>query len=642
MDFTRRVFLGAAAAGAVVRGAEPARKARKDCFFGLHFDLHPNPGDPALGRDLTEEMVERFLERVKPDFVQYDSKGHVGYLGFPSKVGTSAPHIVKDSLAIWRKVTRRHGVALYIHFSGVWDNVATREHPDWAVVNAKGEKEPNATSLFGPYEEQLMIPELKEAAANYELDGAWIDGDCWATKLDYSEAAARAFRAATGIEKLPKAAGDAGWQEFVEFNREAFRRYVRKYVEALHAYRPGFQIASNWCYSTLVPEKPELPVDYISGDFGGNNAVAYARVEARLMSQQGMPWDLMGWGFYSSEQTGHVFKPSVQLEQEAAVVLAQGGAYQVYYNPTREGHLDDRLVDRMADLARFCRARQAVAHRSETIPEIGIVYSKHSLYRTSGRMFGGWGKHEDAARGMLSGLLECGWSVDVLPEWKVARVAQSYRLLVVPEWADLGVEMRDTLLGYVKKGGQLLVTGAENARLFEAALGVELAPAAREETTYLDSDDVPATVRGLWQAVKPVGAKEIGRRYPTTDRGRDGECAATLTGYGAGRIVCIYGPVGAWLWRTGSAAVREFLRGAVRQVFTPRVEHDGGPLVELVLRRKDGRDWVHLINAGRVAIGPGNGTIDAIPALGPIHLKAGAWRATVERLEIHTTVAIGG
>ena len=135
----------AASLPAAAQGTKP-RLARKDCFLGMHFDLHPSPRDPALGRDVSDEMVEHFLNEVKPDFVQYDCKGHVGYLGYPSKVGTSAPHIVQDSLEIWRRVTARHGVALYIHFSGVYDDRAVAEHPDWALVNADGKPDDRLTS----------------------------------------------------------------------------------------------------------------------------------------------------------------------------------------------------------------------------------------------------------------------------------------------------------------------------------------------------------------------------------------------------------------------------------------------------------------------------------------------------------------
>src|SRR5665213_150257 len=113
VTLSRRELMKTAAAVVLVPSSSKARLARKDCFFGLHFDLHPTPADKALGRDVTDAMISRLLEAVRPDFVQYDSKGHPGYLGFPSKTGMSAPHIVNDSLAVWRRVTAQYGVALY-------------------------------------------------------------------------------------------------------------------------------------------------------------------------------------------------------------------------------------------------------------------------------------------------------------------------------------------------------------------------------------------------------------------------------------------------------------------------------------------------------------------------------------------------
>ncbi len=387
MAFTRREFLIVSAAIPVLGAPAPARLARKDCFLGMHFDLHPRKNDIVLGRDVTDEMVERFLDKVKPDYVQYDCKGHAGYLGFPSKTGTPSPGIVNDSLAVWRRVTARRGVALFIHFSGVWDSLAVSQHPEWARVRPDGKPEPNQTSTFGPYVDALMIPELEEAARLYDLDGAWVDGECWATNPDYSEAAARAFKQATGIAELPKGPDDRGWLEFLEFNRQQFRRYVKHYIDALHKARPKFQIASNWLYSTFVPERPELPVDFISGDYLGNASISTARLEARYMAQTGMPWDLMAWGF-ARGPAGPVHKSAVQLQQESAVVLAQGGGFQIYYQPTRAGKLDDRHVDVMARVAEFCRARQALSHKSEMVPQIGVLFSTTSLYSTSGKLFG--------------------------------------------------------------------------------------------------------------------------------------------------------------------------------------------------------------------------------------------------------------
>lgn len=666
----RRDFLRAAAAAAALPSLSPGEQAppprlpRKDCFLGMHFDLHPNKEDVTLGRDLTDDMVERFLQRVKPDYVQYDCKGHVGYMGYESKVSQPAGRIVKDSLAIWRRGTERHGVSLFIHFSGVWDSLAVSEHPEWARLDGEGKPDGKNTSTYGPYVDLRMIPELKEAAERYNLDGAWVDGECWAVQPDYSPAAARAFREATGITELPKGAKDAGWQEFLEFNRAQFRRYVKHYIDALHAYKPKFQIASNWLYSTFVPERPELPVDFISGDYLGNASISTARLESRYMAQTGKPWDLMAWGFqYSaSRAAGHIYKPAVVLQQEAAVVLAQGGGFQAYFVPTRSGWLDDHKIETMGKVADFCRARQEFSHKSEAVPQIGVVFSKNTLYRTANKMFGSWGTASDPARGFIDSLVECGYSVDVIPDWKLDELAASYPLIVLPGWSDIGADVMKSLVRYVEAGGNLLVAGAVNAALFATVLRISLNGEPRQQEAYLAGDDVMGTVTGLWQDIEPSGAKVIERRYPTMDPTRNGVPAATVAALGKGKIAGVYGPVGLVFVATHAPEVRKFIGRLASQLFEPLFRLEGPPVLEAALRRKAGRTYLHLCNSTAMQVAADYAVTDYIPAAGPVRVmfrtkprgarllpegkvlevqaRGANWVVTVPEVPIHSAIAL--
>lgn len=662
---TRREFGGALAAPILAaQQASPPRRPRKDSFFGIHLDLHPSDRDTALGRDVSEEMVERFLDRVKPDYVQYDYKGHVGFIGYPSRVSVSAP-IVKDSLAIWRKVTAARGVALYIHFSGVWDSQAVKEHPEWARIGPDGKPDVNQTSTFGPYVEARMIPQLREAADKYDLDGAWIDGECWATHPDYGEAAARAFRQATGIEKLPKGPADPGWLEFLELNREQFRRYLKRYLDELHKSHPHFQIASNWLYTTYVPERPELPVDFISGDYLGNACISRARLEARYISQTGKPWDLMAWGFQSGRENpvGEIHKPAVQLMQEAAVVLAQGGGFQIYYQPTRAGKVDDRHIEVMGKVADFCRARQSWSHRTETVPEVGVLFSKETLYTRTPRLFGGWGNAVNPARGLVDALVESHYSVDVVPDWKLRQVAAQYPCLVVPDWANIGREVRDLLLEYARSGGRLLIVGADNALLFRDALSVRFLGEPSDQRAYVPGAEVFANVRGLWIDIEPAGAFVLETRFPTYDSTRDGKPAATLNACGDGQIAAIYGPAGSVFAATHAPETRRFVARVLGQIFTPSFTIEGPPVIEAALRRKGDTMLLHLANAAGMQVASDYGAIDFVPAIGPLRLRVrmprrprrvtvepggrtldgswseGVWTGTLERLEIHSILA---
>ena len=112
---------------------EPVARIR-DAFFALHFDIHPQDGDTELYADVTDEMAESLCERVRPDYIYYDCKGHPGYAGFPTEQGWPSPGIRKEALAIFRAATRKVGAKLVIHYSGLGDNCAAEKRPEWARV----------------------------------------------------------------------------------------------------------------------------------------------------------------------------------------------------------------------------------------------------------------------------------------------------------------------------------------------------------------------------------------------------------------------------------------------------------------------------------------------------------------------------
>lgn len=615
---SRRTFLSVPAAPLLAQTA-PARKPRSASFFGLHFDLHPQETDTALGRDVTEAMIERLLDAAQPDFIQYDAKGHAGWLGWPSDVGPSAPGIVRDSLRLWREVTARRGVALYIHFSGVWDGEAVKRHPGWARLDREGKPDGRNTSTFSPYVDELMIPQLREAATRYSLDGVWVDGECWSVQPDYSPAALTAW----GRGDAPRQPGDPLWREWLEFHRERFRQYVKHYVGELHKSHPNLQVASNWLYSTYVPEEPTLPVDFLSGDYLGNASISRARLEARYLAQTGRPWDLMAWGFQQAQSNpiGHVHKPAVQLQQEAGVVLAQGGGFQIYYQPSRAGHFEESHIQVMGEVGRFCRARESVSFKTETVPQIGVVMSRASLYDSANRLFGGWGRADAPAVGWLDALVACQWSVDVLPDWKVETIAAEYPFIVLPDWPSANEETIAILLKYVENGGQLLISGAASARAVAGRLALMAGGEPREQPAYLAGGEVLGNARGLWLDVDAGSWQVLEQRFGVLDSTKDGRPAALARAWGRGGIVVVPGPLGHVYAGTHAPAIRDFVRRLVSPRFKPLVAVQGPATIEVALRRKDGRLLVHLLNCTGMQVAGEWAAIDFVPPVGPVSLR---------------------
>jgi hypothetical protein len=460
---------------------EAPRRKRADAFLGIHFDFHAGPDCKEVGRQTTPEMVQLILDKVHPDYLQIDCKGHPGYTSYPTKVGNPVPGFAGDPLRVWREVTRRNGVSLFMHYSGVWDFHAVATHPDWAARDAAGKPSKQATSVFGPYVDQLLIPQLRELAGDYGVDGVWVDGECWGTAIDYSDAAVRQFCAATGAKAAPRDPKDPQWHAWMAFQREAFRRYLRHYIDQLKASHPDFQIISNWAFSDHMPEPVSAGVAALSGDFSPQDSVNSARFSGRCLENQGRAWDLMSWSFNTKPRQQ---KPAIQLMQEAAVVLSLGGGYQAYFTQNRDGSVRTAEMDVMAQVAQFCRKYQPFCHHSAAVPQVALLYSTAGHYHSCKTLFHPSGSDGiGVLRQALRTMLDDQAAVQIVSEHHLTGAMARWPLIVVPGWGYLEPAFRDELAAYAKQGGRLLLVGPGPAKLFEP----ELAAAKPSETATIVS-----------------------------------------------------------------------------------------------------------------------------------------------------------
>ena len=458
----------------------PKRLSRKDSYFGVHFDFHALKTDKNIGENTTPEMIEAIIEMIGPDYIEVDTKGHPGVSSYPTKVGFHADNFIGDPLRVWRDVTAKYGVALYGHYSGLWDDFAMEKHPQWGIVDANGKLGQPIASVFGPYVDQLLIPQLVELGADYGLDGVWIDGNIWKVSADYSEPAKKAFTRETGVENPPTNLQDPHLTVWVRFLRELYRNYMRYTIAQVKEKVPGFQICDNWAFTEQMPEPVGFDIDYISGDICGYNCVNVSRFASRFMASQEVPWDLMSWSFYQwgigNLDPPETRKPAVQLQREAACIIAQGGGYQAVFSqagpgfpPRRDGSVDLEKLKPMAEVARFCRERQEICFKAKAVPQIAILYSTEAAYRKwdkLGQMFF-WDTWQ---RGIVNALLENQCCVEVLLGDKLVKKIEKYPLVVVCEWEYLEPEVRDAIAQYVENGGKLLLIGQVTIRLFEKEL----------------------------------------------------------------------------------------------------------------------------------------------------------------------------
>jgi len=592
-------------------------KTRKDCFFGLHFDFHAMPGEE-VGSVIHIASIERMLDAAKPDMIQVDSKGHPGISSYRTRAGVPAEVMHMDVLQVWRELTAKRGIRLYAHHSGLYDRTQTERHPDWCSVDAEGK--PNGDdgflSVFCPYADEILIPQLKEIAGVYKADGVWIDGEEWGAFVDYSPWAKAAWLEKTG-KPVPYPDED-GYEAYADFCREGFRSYVNHYIQAVKSEYPDFEITSNWMYSHAMPEKRTVPIDFISGDYSSVDSVRCARVFGRCIANQEMTWDLLAWG-QNARPGGWITrnrctKEPEQLCQEAAVVLALGGGFQFFNILYGTGGLvQEWAIDGWAEVAKFCRARQKYCFQSKSIADIGIIYPR---YYSRDRLFTG-GAFQNV-RSFVSMVADAGFSCSVINEGDIKGL-EDCKVILLPAAERYDRETVQKLAEFAQNGGIVIADGGVDlgeglcGAVFAAPVKKLVFPDCGGRLTCLETDYfTPA----LTTAVPLLACYE--ENYFHEDKKRTG---CITNPYGKGKVVSLCFDLASVYRDNITYALRQFVKRLFREAgYTPLISVTGSDYADVTLTEKDGKIMVNLVNMAGEHHVEGVRTFREIPKIGPLEV----------------------
>lgn len=639
---------------------------RSETFWGLHFDKHVDPGDINLGATLTEEMVDSIINMARPDFMQVDCKGHPGISSYPTKVGRAADGFSKDPLLIIRKVTEAHNVPLFMHYSGVQDKSYAMLNPSESRFGPDGKSDAKNTSLWGPYVDKMLIPQMKELIEKYHVDGVWTDGECWSVHPDYHPSALKDFTATTGIKTIPLSKEDPNYKAFLQFNREKFISYLGHYVSELHQFSPDFQICSNWAYSSLMPEPITVGVDFLSGDFTPKNSFNSADWQGRCLAGQGKPWDLMAWSFTGEWSTGNTMstpKTALQLCQEAASVISMGGGFQIYFRQNKDISFQSDAFNTMKEVADFVLPRRAFCKGLKPVPQIAMFYSTAGWKDKVDVVYNGNTKSQE---GILQALLDGQQAVEILMSHQMKKRMKEFPVIVIPEWKVVEPDLIVDLKEYVKNGGNLLVIGADGTRLFDDVLKIRETKPTHEGKDGIGYDhrfvQILDNCRGV--ACLP-GTEQIAKFYTTTDsRYKDG-VAASITTFGKGKVAGIYADLGNTCFTNANPVIRDLFIDIMNRFFNcGMVKIEGSHKVHVVPGKIGERLLVHLINTSGDHANQNIGCVDEIPALNNLRVsvfidrrpktvvlqpsgipvdfefKNGMVRFIIPELKIHTAIEI--
>jgi len=597
--------------------------------FGMHFDLHANKTDTELGAKITHENLKRALSIIDPDWIQCDCKGHPGMTAWETTFGTMAPGVIKDAMRVHADVCKELGIPLGMHYSGVWDTAAIAKHPDWEVLGPDGKVYGNAMNSvcpFSPYYDELMIPQMIELIDKYDVDGFWIDGDCWGVQLCYCDKCKSSFKEKYGIEAPVRETGEAfnwhvnnykentaefdeDWYNWTEFHRQLFLANVQKYTDAVHARKETCLVISNWLYTYGCPIEETVTTDYISGDLSPVLGLKSAALEGHFLTSRIKDWDLMVWAFLndSKDMTGWTAKNITHLNQECAYIAACGGAVMIYETPHRNGLLTDWHCEDYRKIGKFIKERAKISRHTESVPQIAVLHNPKDFFtEASESAFKIDINHPSHHKGTgaIQLLLENHYHFDIVMPSMLKGKYNDYELIIINDQYLFDAEFVKDIEDYVKAGGKVLISGVNATRTFSNLLGVE-GKGLYEENFFVQSLDEVTAFRPLCRQVEVNTAKVF--RYvmdqQIIDEDETSVPAITFNDFGKGKVAGVYFNIFSQYSNLLYPRVRDLVKEIIDGLDCNFMISDivAPSYVHFILREKDNKIIVNLMNTGSVS-----------------------------------------
>lgn len=564
----------------------------------LHEDHHIK-AETEVGKNSDPEETARIIALSRPDAIQIHAKGRPGFASYPTKTGWMAPKYERDVLKVWRDIAHKDGYNFSIYYNLGRDSEIQVRKPKWNRVGPDGKLQDAALCYHSGVAEGYLWPMIEEIITNYQPDGLWFDGSVFTIKNCYCNVCRARFQKEQTLP-VPVKPGQAGWTAYKDMQRQIYREFLFKTVDRIKKKDPECLVAINLAYSMHMPEKPYKGLDYFTADFG--NEVEELSQEAHWYDNQDKPFEIMTTvHFDGGNGKGRQPKPKGQLEQEMAIIIANGGRYNAWDNPDSKSAISVQMGKHMQEVVSpFLRARQPWLLQTQRLPDVSLLYSATDHYAAT----------DSVSNAFLSAtsfipvtdkILQAGINYEMVPEYKLANNDIKGKLLIVEDPAALSDNNIKCLRNFTESGGTILVTGRGILPLNMAELlgiSINKSEAVRVDVLVTNNKEV--------YSFKPTGYQTETKGAQVLLKIKDafGNEYPFFTSYpvGKGKAMAVMAPLLSKEKTTGqdvpAALIKEILESALPS--EQRLLVAVAPAtVETVLRKKGKKHILHMINHAR-------------------------------------------
>jgi hypothetical protein len=557
-------------------------------------DYHTR-GDAQVGKDATLEETVELLNLSKPDVIQVHAKGNPGWTTYPSKTGFTPPMLKTDMLQLYKEAARETGAHFSAYYNLGRDGQVMARYPEWNRIKANGKLADRALCYQSGVAEQYLIPMISEIMDHYNPQGFWFDGSCFTVENCYCSHCEDRFTKETGLAP-PKNAEQPGWAAYKEMQRQIYRELLAKVAKAIKSRNPDCLMAVNLAYGNQMPEDVPAYLDYLTCDIG--NEVDKIPFQAAWFDSQGKPFDIMTTNYYSDED-GLKTKPRGQMEQELAIIIANGGKYYAWDNPTPTAKLSRERFEFLGEVvAPFLRARQPYCMNSTRIPDVSLFHgatNNYAFIKNQPHAFLRYNRYVSQAN--LS-LRQLHLTPELISDSKLEKGIIRGKLLVVENPLELSASNIKALKEYISKGGNVLISGN---MVFSPGLGqiTSLTHKGTYETVAAIPDKEATPTPGLKVPVLVQGKGKVLLKGHTPE----GKEVPLLYARRLGKGNLYTYPIPLYSSEEATSEftqTRKAMQALITGMLLPADERivaaDAPESLEVILRKQEGQTVLHMIN----------------------------------------------
>jgi hypothetical protein len=363
---------------------------------------------------------------------------------------------------------RRCDISPVAYHSIVFDQAAARMHPEWRLVNRRGEQvvwNREGNPLFAANAQtdsqagaqawrfneacintgyrQYTLGLIDEIASGYPIDTLFVD--IFGVTTSCFCPACREHYAARGVDPQSDRREDVF--DRLELWWELWERFLLDIRATLDARRPGIELFINGTLPGRILRHATFAYSE-GGEHPHNMDILRGCGLGRLQGGIGYP----------------MFDPLsvAEMRLRTSTILAHGGRLLYFCGPGRrhDGKIEKRWFDYLAPVNAETRRIEPLLEGAEPLAAAAVYHHDANASDIGSPHHLTWMNLWRGIAGVLGAFRRIHLPGDFLPNWRCtpAELAR-YRLVVVPDAACLADADAAMLAEYVETGGNLLVTG---------------------------------------------------------------------------------------------------------------------------------------------------------------------------------------